>query len=88
MKTLKEREDLDLLQLTLELYSRALMFPESKQMHDNSIEARQELESRIVAYQNFIKAPVIKSVCSICNDTGWYKKKKEQTYANKCDCGK
>lgn len=30
----------------------------------------------------------IKHNCNICNDTGWFKKTKKQTFANKCDCGK
>jgi len=63
MKTVKERDDLDLLELVCELHSRSIMYM-TKELHDASIEARQELESRIVAYQNFIKAHVIKSVCT------------------------
>jgi hypothetical protein len=38
--------------------------------------------------QNLKQAPVIKSVCEKCSDTGWYKQKIENLYANKCDCGK
>lgn len=26
--------------------------------------------------------------CKICKDTGWYKKDPNQTFVNKCDCGK
>ncbi len=39
-------------------------------------------------YAALPQADVIKSVCSTCNDTGWYKNKKGQHFANKCDCGK
>lgn len=65
MKTLKERDDLDLLELVCQLHCRSVMHI-SKEMHDASIEARKELESRIVAYQNIVKANVIKSVCPQC----------------------
>lgn len=33
-----------------------------------------------------IKTGVIKPNCLICNDTGWYKKGKEQFIFDKCDC--
>jgi hypothetical protein len=65
MKTVKERDDLDLLTLVCELHARSIMHM-TKELHDASVEARQELESRIVAYQNLVKADVIKSVCPKC----------------------
>lgn len=57
MKTVKERDDLDLLTLVCELHARSLMYM-TKELHDANVEARQELESRIIVYQNLIKADV------------------------------
>ena len=45
MKTVKERDDLDLLTLVCELHARSLMH-QTKVLHDASVEARQELEAR------------------------------------------
>ena len=60
MKTPKERDTLDLLELVCQLHSRSLNTG-TKAMHDAYVEARQELESRIVANNNFVLAPVITS---------------------------
>jgi len=46
MKTIKERDTLDLLELTLQLHSRALNYP-NVEIHNNFIEAKTELENRI-----------------------------------------
>lgn len=46
MKTVKERDDLDLLELVCELHARSVMYI-NKDTHDASVEARQELESRL-----------------------------------------
>lgn len=45
-KPVKERDNLDLLELVCQLHSRALNFP-SKEMHDSYMEARNELELRL-----------------------------------------
>lgn len=45
-KPVKERTNLDLLELVCQLHSRALQYP-SKEMHDAYMEARQELEARL-----------------------------------------
>ena len=45
-KPVKERSNLDLLELVCQLHGRALDFP-SKEMHDAYIEARQEMEKRL-----------------------------------------
>lgn len=45
-KPVKERDNLNLLELVCQLHFRALQYP-SKEMHDAYIEARTELESRI-----------------------------------------
>lgn len=57
MKTLKERTDLDLLTLVCELHARSCNYM-TKELHDASAEARQELESRIIAYQNHDKVHI------------------------------
>ncbi len=46
MKTLKERGNLDLLELVCQLHSRSLRY-NTKELHDAYIEARQEMESRL-----------------------------------------
>jgi len=46
MKTPKERDTLDLLELVCQLHYRSIAYP-SKAMHDACIEARKELEARI-----------------------------------------
>ncbi len=46
IKPVKERDSLDLLELTLQLHARGMQFP-SKEMHDAYIEARAELEKRL-----------------------------------------
>ena len=43
----KELSDLDLLELVCQLHSRALNQPDSREMHDAYIEAREEMESRL-----------------------------------------
>jgi hypothetical protein len=74
MKTPKERDTLDLLELVCQLHSRSLNAG-TKAMHDAYVEARQELESRIVANNNFVLAPVSGSLpCHhnfIQKDTYW-----------------
>ena len=47
IKPVKERDNLDLLELVCQLHSRALQYP-SKEMHDAYVEARKELETRFV----------------------------------------
>ena len=63
-KPVKERDTLDLLELVCQLHSRSLNIG-TKEMHDAYVEARQELESRIVANNNFVLAPVSRQVCTI-----------------------
>lgn len=46
-KPVKERDNLDLLQLALELHARTLNFPSNKELHDAAVEAKQELQSRL-----------------------------------------
>ena len=45
-----ERNTLDLLELVCQLHARSLMY-KTKEMHDASVEARQELERRIVEFE-------------------------------------
>lgn len=47
MKKLKERDNIDLLELVLELHSRALNYP-SVIIHNAYITARKELETRFI----------------------------------------
>lgn len=47
MKKVKERTIPDLLELTLQLHSRASSQPNNKEMHDAYVEAKQELEKRL-----------------------------------------
>jgi len=56
-KLVESRDTLDLLELVCQLHSRSLNVG-TKEMHDAYVEARQELESRIVANNNFVLAPV------------------------------
>lgn len=69
-KPVKERDDLDLLELVCQLHSRSLAYP-SKDMHDAYVEARQEMEARIKAKNNFVLAPVIQRseqlICPHCD---------------------
>lgn len=55
VKSLKERSDMDLLELVCQLHSRALNFP-SKEMHDAYIEARTELETRIKGWKDIAES--------------------------------
>ena len=50
MKTVKERDNLDLLQLTLELHARSFQVT-TKEMHNAAKEARIELESRLSTWK-------------------------------------
>lgn len=45
-KPVKERDNIDLLELVCQLHSRALNFP-SEEMHNAYVEARKELETRL-----------------------------------------
>lgn len=52
MKEVKERTTPDLLELTLQLHSRASDQPQNKEAHEAYIEARQELEKRLQINKN------------------------------------
>lgn len=52
-KPLKEQSDLELLELVCELYSRSADYP-SKEMCEAYHIARLELETRLLAYQNYV----------------------------------
>lgn len=60
MKKVEERTNLDLLELTLQLHSRAVSQPHNKEMHDASVEARQELEKRLQVNNNAVLPHVSK----------------------------
>lgn len=47
MKKVKDRTNLELLELTLQLHSRCIDQPKNKQMHEAYIEARREIEKRL-----------------------------------------
>jgi hypothetical protein len=47
MKTLQERDNLDLLELVCQLGKRTMLI-ETKKTHDAYMEARKELESRLI----------------------------------------
>lgn len=47
-KTPKERNTLDLLELVCQLHSRSVIFPNNEKMHQNYLEARKELECRLL----------------------------------------
>ena len=51
IKPVKDRDNNDLLELTLQLHNRALAYP-SKEMHDAYIQARTELETRFKQSQS------------------------------------
>ena len=55
MKIVKEKTDFDFLELVCQLHNRSFMQPENKKLLKRSIETRQELENRILTYQNFTK---------------------------------
>lgn len=48
IKTPKERDTLDLLELVCQLHHRALILPDNEKMHQNYKEARKELENRLI----------------------------------------
>lgn len=54
LKTVKERDTLDLFELVCQLHSRALNQPKNKDMHDAYVEARQEMERRIKVNNDFV----------------------------------
>ena len=54
MKKVEERTNLDLLELTLQLHSRAINLPNNREMHEASVEARQELEKRLQVNKNAV----------------------------------
>ena len=67
MKKVEEYTTSDLLELTLQLHSRALNQPNNKEMHDAYIEARQELEKRLPANENVVLPLVSDSLlCPNC----------------------
>lgn len=45
-KKVEDRDNMDLLELTLELHTKAHMYPKSKSLHKAYLKARTELESR------------------------------------------
>jgi hypothetical protein len=67
MKTVKERDFFDLLELVCELHTRAINFP-SKEMHDAYIEARREIEERQVQQSRLSRERVIELIHSFRND--------------------
>ena len=54
MKKVEERTTPDLLELTLQLHSRALNQPNNKEMHEAYVEASQELEKRLPVNENAV----------------------------------
>ena len=61
MKKVEEHTSLDLLELTLQLHSRAINQPGNKEMHEASMEARQELEKRLQINKNDFIPDVVNS---------------------------
>ena len=61
IKTLQERDSLDLLELVCQLHSRVLLNMNNIEMHNSYMEARKELENRIVS--GFHVEPIV-STCS------------------------
>lgn len=55
----RERTDLDLLELVCQLHSRSLNQPHNKGMHDAYVEARKEMESRLRAKETLTKRETI-----------------------------
>ena len=53
MKTLKERNNIELLELVCELHFRVLTYGNNKEQHNAYIEARKELESRLISKDEF-----------------------------------
>lgn len=51
IKELKDRDDLDLLELVCQLHSRSSTNPQNEKMHESYVEARKELESRLNMYK-------------------------------------
>lgn len=47
IKELHERDNMDLLQLTLELYARSASQPNNRKMHEYAMQAKSELEKRL-----------------------------------------
>jgi hypothetical protein len=76
LKTPKELDSLDLLQLVCELHTRAFINWGSKEFNDTYLEARQELEDRI------LKNCHIPPVPAICNCGKYHSKR--NLIENKC----
>jgi len=73
MKTPKERDNKDLLELVCQLHNRALRFP-TKEMHDAYLEARAELETRFVSQPPASKLwEEVDAVKEPPEESGWYK---------------
>ena len=94
LKSPKERDNLDLLELVCQLHSRALNQPRNKQMHNTYIEARKELESRLntideyadeVSRERVVKFMIYAQGLMFSNKTSWlstltFSKSIEQLY--------
>lgn len=64
-KPVKERDNLNLLELVCQLHFRALNFP-SKEMHDAYMEARKELEKRLSSH-DVNEDEIIEATIEFCN---------------------
>lgn len=78
----EKRDTLDLLELVCQLHSRALNQPKSKNMHDAYVEARQEMERRIKANNNFVLADVNRQGEQLA--TGFYCDKSDYSSEERC----
>jgi hypothetical protein len=68
MEKVEERTTPELLELTLQLHSRAITQPNNRKMHDAYVEARQGLEKRMQANGNAVLPLVSGSLQSNNND--------------------
>ena len=82
MKKVQERTNLDLLELTLQLHSRAINQPNNREMHGASVEARQELEKRLQVNNNAV-LPHVSSCADVDKGHGVCKEKGCDKYATK-----
>ena len=75
LKPVVDRDNADLLELVCQLHARTLSATGTKEMHDAYVEAREELDKRLEAYNTeygeleVIGCETAKDVCQFTNET-------------------
>lgn len=61
-----ERSDIDLFSLCLELYARSSTLPQSEELHNNSVDAQNEMLKRLNANNHQIMLEALKRIVNDC----------------------